>query len=51
MIPKNLMLQILHFAFGSVQDDKIGSVQDDKIGSVQDDDVIRIYKKTSQKIL
>ena len=37
------MLQILHFAFGSVQDDKIGSVQDD--------DVIRIYKKTSQKIL
>ena len=45
------MLQILHFAFGSVQDDKIGSVQDDKIGSVQDDDVIRIYKKTSQKIL
>ena len=31
------VLQILHSASGSVQDDKIGSVQDDKIGSVQDD--------------
>ena len=47
MIPKNLMLQILHFAFGSVQDDKIGSVQDDKIGSVQDDAGRRIELRTS----
>ena len=31
------VLQILHSASGSVQDDKIGSVQDDKIGSVQND--------------
>ena len=33
------VLQILHSASGSVQDDKIGSVQDDKIGSVQDDKI------------
>ncbi len=32
------VLQILHSACGSVQDDNVGSVQDDKVGGFDQDD-------------